>query len=143
MTMQALTDRVSLVKSGFEQFAQGNYEPIFSAVSDDVKVRLTIGEGTPLSGVFHGKGGLAEYFARNAALVEPTAYSVLNFLEGGDQVAIVGRESLRIRNTGEVIEDSDWIMLCTFQGDQIIEILVVENMAALENACRPSAVAAA
>ena len=127
-------DRITLTQELFSAFLQGDMGPIFAAVSDDVEVRLTISPGTPISGVFHGKDGLAEYFTKNAATVETTAFEILNYLAGGDQVAIVGRESLIVRSTGAANVDSDWVMLCTFKEDKIASIVVIENTAVIAEA---------
>lgn len=131
MTQQ---DRIALTQELFGAFLQGNMDPIFAAVSDDVEVRLTVSPGTPLSGDFHGKSGLAEYFTKNAETVETTAFEILNYLAGGDQVAVVGRESFIVRSTGAASVDSDWVMLCTFKEDKISSIVVIENTSAIAEA---------
>lgn len=131
MTQQ---DRITLTQNLFGAFLQGDMNPIFEAVTDDVEVRLTVSAGTPLSGVFRGKAGLGEYFGRNAETVETTAFEISNYLAGGDQVAIVGRESLVVRSTGKASVDSDWVMLCTFTGDKISSIVVIENTSAISEA---------
>jgi thioesterase domain-containing protein/ketosteroid isomerase-like protein len=137
-----MSHRIELAKDMFEQFLKGNTAPIFEAVADDVEVRLTIGPGTPLSGVFRGPQGLGEYFARNAAAVEQTAFEIHSFLEGEGQVAITGRESLTVRATGVEVKDSDWVMVCTFNpAGKIGKIVVIEDTSAIAGAYRPIAVA--
>jgi hypothetical protein len=128
--------RLQIAKDLFEAFMKGDMGPIFAAVADDVTVRLTIPDGTPLSGEFKGKEGLGEYFSRVADTVETTAFEILNYLAGGDQVAVVGRESMTVKRSGAEKKDSDWVMVCTFTGDKISKILVVEELTVIVDAYR-------
>lgn len=131
------TDRLSIIRQIFDAFANaGSAEPLFAAVSEDVECRLTIAEGTPLSGTFRGKLGLQRYFEIQAELAEIQSIEVLNFLVGGDQIAVSGRETLRIKKTGAVCQDSDWVTIFTFRDNQIIRILTIEETGALAAAYR-------
>jgi ketosteroid isomerase-like protein len=122
-----------------ESYLNGEFEPIMAALADDVTIRLTIAPGTPLSGTFHGKEGVGEYFSRNAQTVDANSMEVLNYLAGGGQVAVVGRETLTVRKSGAVLRDADWVMLCTFRDEKISEILIVEDTSAISDAYRPYA----
>lgn len=130
-------DRLSIIRQIFDAFANaGSAEPLFAAVSEDVECRLTIAEGTPLSGTFRGKQGLQRYFEIQAEIAEIQSIEVLNFLVGGDQIAVSGRETLRIKKTGALCKDSDWVTLFTFRDHQIIRILTIEETGALADAYR-------
>src|SRR4051794_38066225 len=133
------SENLKLVKYMVEEYQKGNFEPIAAALSEDVVIRLTVGEGTPLSGTFRGPMGLAEYFSRNADTVETKAMEVTNFLEGGNQVAVVGRETLVVRRSGRMMKDVDWVMLCSFSGTKISEILIIEDTTEILNAYRVEA----
>jgi amino acid adenylation domain-containing protein len=127
-------DRVAIVQKALGEYLKGNLEPLFQAAHAEIEVRLTIGPDTPLSGTFRGKEGLREYLRRNDEHVEVLAFEVLNILEGGDQIAIFGRESIRIKQTGDRVQDSDWVMLCTFRDEKIGAITVVEDTSAVARA---------
>lgn len=133
------TNKLQVVKHLVESYLQGDVAPIFAALADDVTVRLTIAEGTPLSGVFKGPAGVGEYFTRNAEAVAVDQMEILNYLVGGDQVAVTGRETLVVRKSGQSVKNSDWIMLYTFRNDQISEILIVEDTSAIAAAYREAA----
>jgi ketosteroid isomerase-like protein len=121
------TEQLNLVKHLVEQYQQGNFAPIAMALSEDVVLRPTIAEGTPLSGIFHGPQGVAEYFSKIPEVVETNAMEVLNFLVGGQQVAVTGRETLTVKKTGRQMKEADWVMLFTFTGDKISEVVIVED----------------
>jgi len=131
------TQRLATIRQIFDAFVSaGSAEPLLAAVSDDVTCRLTVAEGTPLSGTFRGKEGLQRYFEIQGEVAEIQKVEVLNFLVGGDQIAVSGRETLRIKRSGTLCQDSDWVTLFTFRGDQIIDILTIEDTAAIAAAYR-------
>ena len=122
--------RIALVQDMFTAFLErGDIGPILAAVTDDVSFRVTVLPGTPVSGEFRGKDGLQTYFARNAETVEATELQVDSILAGGDQIAVVGRETMKVLRSGEVYRDWPWVTIFTFRGDQIERILIVEDTA--------------
>jgi ketosteroid isomerase-like protein len=130
-------DRLARVRQIFEAFVtSGSGDLLFATVSDDVICQLTIAPGTPLSGVFRGKDGLQQYFARQAEVAEMESVEVLNYLQGGDQIAVVGRESLRIKRSGETARDLDWVTVLTFRGNQICQLVTLEDTSAIAAAYR-------
>lgn len=131
------TENLKLVKHLVEQYMKGNFEPLGAALSEDVVLRLTIAEGTPLSGTFRGQAGVAEYFSRNAEVVETQAMEVTNFLAGGNQVAVMGRETLLVKRSGRLIENADWVMVCTLVGESVASILIIEDTSEISKAYLP------
>ena len=130
--------RIALLQDIFAAFIErGDIAPLLAAVTDDVSFRLTVLPGTPLSGEFRGKDGLQTYFARNAETVETTDFEIDNYLAGGDQVAVVGRETLKVIRSGETHRASTWVTLFTFHGDKIERVLVVEDTSPISAAYAP------
>lgn len=135
--MNSDKEYLRVIKELFEAFTQrGDIEPLLEAVSDDVQIRLTIADGTPLSGVFHGRAGVRQYFERNAETVQTSEFDILNYLSGGDQVAVVGRETLTVIRSGSVFKNSDWVTLFTFRDGKVVQILVVEDTSGIVAAYR-------
>jgi ketosteroid isomerase-like protein len=135
--MNSDKEYLRIIKELFEAFTQrGDIEPLLEAVSDDVQIRLTIADGTPLSGVFHGRAGVRQYFERNAETVQTSEFDILNYLSGGDQVAVVGRETLTVIRSGSVFKNSDWVTLFTFRDGKVVQILVVEDTSGIVAAYR-------
>lgn len=131
------SDRLTRVKQIFDAFiTTGSGDLLFAAVSDDVTCQLTIAEGTPLSGIFRGKAGLQEYFERQGDVADLETVEVLNYLQGGDQIAVVGRESMRVKRSGQRAHNLDWVTVLTFRGDQICQIVTLEDTSAIAAAYR-------
>jgi ketosteroid isomerase-like protein len=120
---------IALLEDIFAAFLAGNIAPLLAAVTDDVSFRLTVLPGTPLSGEFRGKAGLETYFARHDETVETSDFEISSYLFGGDQVAVVGKETLKVIRSGVVQPGSDWVTIFTFRGDKIASVLVVEDTA--------------
>lgn len=132
-----MLDRLARVKEIFAAFtSSGSGDLLFATVSDDVICQLTIAEGTPLSGTFRGKAGLQQYFERQGEVAEMLSIEITNYLQGGDQIAVVGRESMRVKRSGQVARNLDWVTLLTFRGDQICSILTLEDTSAIAAAYR-------
>lgn len=125
-----------VVKKMVQSYQGGDVGSVMKLLADEVTIQLTVSEGTPLSGVFKGKDGVNQYFSRNADTVETQAMEVQNFLAGGNQVAVLGRETIKIKHSGELMQDADWVMLCTLKAGKIVAIEVIEDTAALSRAYR-------
>jgi ketosteroid isomerase-like protein len=130
-------DRLRTAKHIFDAIVKsGDTSPLVESLTDDVKFRLTVAPGTPLSGIFIGKEGVQEYLARNEEFIQTDKLEVLNYLVGGDQVAVVGREHMTVKRSGSTQWNSDWVTLFTFRGNKIAEVLVVEDTTAIFTAHR-------
>jgi len=125
-----------LVKHMVKSYEGGDMGAVMSLLSDDVTIHLTVAEGTPLSGIFKGRDGVNQYFERNAQTMEPQSMEVNNFLAGGSQVAVIGRETIKVKRSGELMQDADWVMLCTVRNGKITSIEVIEDTAVLSRAYR-------
>ncbi len=115
------------IQAGVEGFMTGDLAPMMSILEEDVTMRLTVADGTPLSGVFQGKEGVLRYLGLNAETVRADSMEVVNYLEGGNQVAVVGRETLTVVRSGRVMKNADWVMLFTFRGDRVKKIVIIED----------------
>lgn len=125
-------NRLQIVREIFDAFlSSGDTGPLLDALSEDVEFRLTVAAGTPLSGVFRGKEGVRQYFLRNDEVVRNHAMEVLSYLAGGEQVAVIGRETLTVKRSGAVMADSDWVTLIKFRDNRITQVLVVEDTSAI------------
>lgn len=127
--------RISLLKDIFTAFIERrDTAPLLAAVTDDVSWAITVLPGTPISGEFRGKQGVEAYFARTAETVEVIDFVVDNYLAGGDQVAVAGRETVKVIRSGELHQDLPWVTLFWFRGDLIERALAIENTASISMA---------
>jgi ketosteroid isomerase-like protein len=127
-------DKIELLREIFKEFTTtGNTTRLMESLSDDIVYKLSVGPGTPLSGEFRGKDGVAAYFRDMPAAVEHLGLNVYDYFANDEKGVVTGDETLRIVKNGEVFF-TEWAVICTFRGDKIAHILVIENLGALSQA---------
>jgi ketosteroid isomerase-like protein len=127
-------EKIALLRQIFRDFAaSGDVKYLIESLTDDVVYKLSIGPGTPLSGEFRGKEGVTRYFRDMASVVDHLGFNVYDFLANEDKAVVTGDETLRIHKNGAIFF-TEWVVVCTFRGDKIAHILVVENLGALSQA---------
>jgi ketosteroid isomerase-like protein len=128
-------ERIALIAKLFEEFNESRtVEFMLAHVADDVRFRLTVGAGTPFSGDFVGQDGIRRYFAAYEEELETPEHIVTDILAGGEKVVVLGSESQLVKRTARLHTGLDWVTVFTFRGEEIADILVVENTAYLTEA---------
>ena len=127
-------DKITLMRAIFKEFAAtGDVRILLDNLTEDVVYKLSIGPGTPLSGEFRGRDGVAGYFAVTPSAVEHLGFNVYDFIANEEKAVVTGDETLRVVKNG-VVFFTEWVVVCTFRGDKISHVLVVENLGALSQA---------
>lgn len=127
-------EKIAVLRKIFDDFAAtGSVDSLIDSMTEDVVYRVTVGPGTPLSGDFVGKDGVRAYFAGMPEAVEHLTFAVYDFLANDDTAVVTGHEGLKVTKTGVEFE-SDWAVVCKYQGDLISSVVVIENLAPLEAA---------
>lgn len=127
-------EKITLLRAIFKEFAAtGNPKILLENLTDDIVYKLSIGPGTPLSGEFHGRDAVAEYFRVMPSVVDHVGLNYYDFLANDEKAVVTGDETLRIIKNGAIFF-TEWAVVCTFRGDKISHILVVENLGALSQA---------
>ena len=127
-------EKIPLLRAIFKDFAaSGDTTRLMESLTEDVVYKVSIGPGTPLSGEFRGKDGVASYFRDMPSAVEHVGFNVYDFLANDDKAVVTGDETLRVVKNG-VVFFTEWVVVCSFRGDKICRILVVENLGALSQA---------
>jgi hypothetical protein len=127
-------EKIDLMRAIFKEFAgTGDTARLMESLTDDIVYKLSIGPGTPLSGEFRGKDGVVGYFRGMPSVVEHVGLNVYDFFANEEKAVVTGDETLRVVKNGEVFF-TEWAVVCTFRGDKICHILVVENLGALSQA---------
>jgi ketosteroid isomerase-like protein len=114
----------------------GNWQPLLDHLADDVTFRVTIPEGTPISGEFRGKAAVTEHFTRLPDLLEFTQEAPMEFLGDGDRVVVLGRESFEIKKNGRLVSGSDYADVLDFKDGLITNFLVIQDLSAVVDAYR-------
>jgi ketosteroid isomerase-like protein len=127
-------EKVAVLRKIFAEFAEsGSVEGLLEILTEDVVYRVTVGEGTPLSGEFVGIEGVRRYFEGMPAAVEHLGFNVYDFLANEDTAVVTGDETLRVVRNGAVFS-SDWAVVCRYRGDKVRSVVVIENLGPLSAA---------
>ncbi|HEU4538681.1 MAG TPA: nuclear transport factor 2 family protein [Polyangiaceae bacterium] len=123
-----------MLRALFRDFAAtGDASCLIDRLTDDAVYWLTVGPGTPLSGKWVGKAGVARYFRIMHDTVRHDGFNVYDFLADESKAVVTGDETLYIYRNG-VTFFTEWAVVFTFRGDLISHVLVLENLAPLSEA---------
>jgi ketosteroid isomerase-like protein len=133
------SERQAVIERVFDEFNnEGTVEVLFEQLAEDVRLRLTIEPGTPMSGDFHGKEGVRRYFEAYDEILGTSSNSlttpkhvVTDILAADDKVVALGHETIIVKRTGAERTHSQWATVFTFRDDEIVDILVIENTAVI------------
>jgi ketosteroid isomerase-like protein len=93
----------------------GDWQPLLDHLADDVVFKVTIPEGTPVSGEFRGKQAVTEHFERLGDLLEFRQEQPMEFLGSGSRVVVLGCESFEIKETGDTVSGSEYADVIDFR----------------------------
>jgi ketosteroid isomerase-like protein len=114
----------------------GNWQPLLDRLADDVVFKVTVPEGTPISGEFRGKEAVTEHFERLPELLEFEQEQPMEFLGDGDRVVVLGRESFEIKRNGVTVRGSEYADVIEFRDGLIATFLVIQDLTAVVDAYR-------
>ena len=111
-----------------------DYQVLLDHLADDVVFKVTIPEGTPISGVFRGKQAVAGCFARLGSIAVFHQERPQRYIADGDRLIVLGDDSFDIRKNG-VTARSECATVVTFRDGLITGILIILDLSALAEAC--------
>jgi ketosteroid isomerase-like protein len=126
-------DNVRVVQGLFAAFGRGDVPAVLQMLTEDVEWSVPGAPANPFGGARHGREGVIRFFEALAQSVEHEAFEPQEFIAQGDRVVVLGRERLRARSTGRVVEQ-DWAMAFRFQEGKIRSLTIYEDTAALVDA---------
>lgn len=112
-------ESLQLVKAGYAAFGRGDVQGLIALLSDDVEWHIP-GEGLPLSGIYRGHDGVAQFFQKLSQDSDILAFEPREFVAQDDQVVVIGWERARPKTTNRVLE-VDWVMAFTVRGGKIVK----------------------
>jgi ketosteroid isomerase-like protein len=104
--------------------------------ADEVVFKVTIPDGTPVSGEFRGKQAVMEHLLNLGELLEFRQEKPLEYYGNGDRVVVLGQETVEIKKTGATVPHSEYATVFDFRGDLITRMLVIQDMSAFVDAYR-------
>jgi ketosteroid isomerase-like protein len=114
----------------------GNWQPLLDHLADDVVFKVTVPEGTPISGEFRGKQAVIGHFARLGELLEFRQEEPMEFFGDGDRVVVLGKETVEIKPSGVTVPGSEYADVLDFRDGLITRFLVIQDMSAFADAYR-------
>jgi len=101
-TVATVTEQnIALVQNAFADFLNGNIQGVINACSEDVEWGGYENDVTPISGMYHGKVGVARFFTLLAESVDYTLFDPREFFADGNNVFVKGRHEGRAKPTGK------------------------------------------
>lgn len=128
-------DNVALAKRLINP-PDGNWQPLLDHLAEDVVFKVTIPEGTPISGEFRGRPAVTEHFERLPELLAFEQERPMDFLGAGDRVVVLGRESFEIKKNGATVTGSEYADVLDFHDGLITRFLVIQDLSAVVDAYR-------
>ncbi|HEV3438848.1 MAG TPA: nuclear transport factor 2 family protein [Gemmata sp.] len=92
---------LELARKLYDSFEKDDIPGVLSCLADDIVWELNGPTSIPYFGTFRGKEAVQKFFAKVAAEEEILQFGAEQFIDGGDSVAVVGREHCRARATGK------------------------------------------
>lgn len=116
----------------------GNRQAMFDMLADDVVLRCGIPDGTPISGEFHGRQAVIDFYTLvGPSLVEDDRIEApLRFGCSGDRAVIVGMESFAIKKSDVAHHNREFATVLDFRDGLIARILQIRDYTSLVKASR-------
>lgn len=134
----AADDPAATVRDLYAAFNSGSMARIEALLAEDV---VWIFHGPehviPYAGTFHGRAGVAQFFAGIAQTIEVHEIGVGDFVVAGNQVGVPGWERARGRRTGGEYT-ARWLHLFTVEGGLITRFEEFTDSAAILEALAPA-----
>jgi ketosteroid isomerase-like protein len=105
----------------------GSPQPLLDLLAEDAVYKLSLPEGTPLSGEFRGRRAIADYFDLVEELLEVREVHTRDFVGNGKQVIVLGDERFVVRKTGKECH-SEFAFVLDFREGEIVRVLVIEDL---------------
>lgn len=120
-----------------DEFSERNHSVYYDLLADDVVVEYgTCREGMPLSEPHVGKASAIEFS-------EEVSPSVVEghrlddepfFIDDGDRVVVLGRESYVIKKTGAKVQNRPYAVVLTFRDGKIVRMLQIKDLSEFADA---------
>jgi uncharacterized protein len=123
------------VREAYRMFQEGDVRSVVECCHEETEWTSPDSELIPMSGTFHGKQGVAEYFARLGGAMQPIRFEPTEFIADGDKVVVIGHATWQVKSTGRSF-DTPWVHLFTMRDGKIARFEAFADTAAGERALR-------
>jgi uncharacterized protein len=130
-------DNIALAKQLIDP-PDGNWQPLFDHLAVDVVFKVTVPDGTPISGEIRGRQAVVDHFTHLDDLLEFRQEAPMEFFGSGDRVVVLGTESFEVKKSGVTVSGSEYASVIDFRDGQITRYLVIQDLSAFADAHRSS-----
>ncbi len=102
-------------------------------LADDVIFKVTIPDGTPISGEFRGKQAVIEHLTRLGEIAVFRQEKQQEYFANGDRVVVLGEDSFEIKQSG-VTARSEYAMVLDYRDGLITHWLIIQDLSAFVDA---------
>jgi ketosteroid isomerase-like protein len=109
---------------------------LIDSLADDVVFKVTIPDGTPISGELRGKQAVVEHLVNLGDLLEFHQEKPLQFFGDGDRVVVLGTESVEIKKNGVTVRGSEYADVIDFDDGLVTRFSIIQDLTAVVDAYR-------
>jgi uncharacterized protein len=109
---------------------------LIDRLADDVVFKVTIPDGTPVSGELRGKQAVVEHLLNLGNLLEFRQEKPLEFFGNGERVVVLGTESVEIKMNGATVPNSEYATVLDFHDGLVTRFGVIQDLTAVVDAYR-------
>jgi ketosteroid isomerase-like protein len=109
---------------------------LIDRLAEDVVLKVTIPDGTPVSGEFRGKQAVVEHLLNLGNILEFQQEKPLEFFGNGDRVVVLGTESVEIKQNGVTVPNSEYATVLDFDDGLVTRFSVIQDLTAVVDAYR-------
>lgn len=131
-----IQENKQLVMKGYRLFQSGDIRQLLDLYHEDAEWVTPESEFVPFAGNFHGKQGIAQFFAKLDAAAQTVRFEPKQTIAEGDQVVVTGDATWLAKATGRSY-DSPWVHVFTLRNGKVARFMAYYDTAASERAFHP------
>jgi uncharacterized protein len=106
------------VKQGYEAYGRGDIAALLALLDDQINWRTAGPPEIPFAGIRKGTAQVAQFFELVNEVADTIQFDARQFVAQGDQVVVLGDETIRVKATGRVLEQR-WTHIFTVRGSKV------------------------
>lgn len=107
-----------LIRDFYGRMARHDFKSALELFSDDAELEFFGPSVIPLSGAFRGREAVQRFFSTVGSTVATESFQPVEFIDGGNQVVVIGRERSTVLTTNRTF-DVEWVQVWTVRGERI------------------------
>jgi ketosteroid isomerase-like protein len=109
---------IEIVKRGYEAFGRGDINGLTALCAETVEWASSGPSEMPTAGTRRGHAQVAEFFQAVDQLFEMQRFEPRRFVAQGDQVVVLGGDTVKVKATGKVLTE-EWAHAFTIRDGKI------------------------